>query len=466
MAKNKRKSLAVWTMLCVFFVVLFVLVGPKQVSSITDYTPVTEEGTVTSMTVTDITVTGTATIATAVISSNQTTDTTISAAAITVTGASALNGGITVDSTAFIVADTSGNITTAGTLDVAGAVDFAGTTEFADNTCTITDATGAIATDSNLTVGGNTILTGTVDISGAATLDGGFTVDTNKFTVADGTGNTLVAGTFAVTSTSVFTGGITANGGVTLGAGDDLIGSATSDITMNTSKFTVAGASGDVAVNTNKFTVAGATGNTLVAGTFAVTSTSVFTGGITANGGVTLGAGDDLIGGATSDIAMNSTKFTVAGASGNVAVNTNKFTIAGATGNTLIAGTTTQSGNVDLNAEFDCSDTATFGMSVAFGVVTITTTSDAVDVSEASILNVDTNGGHVTIGGFVGGVAGQVLHLFNSDTNNIIIEDDEAGGNQDIKTHTGADFTVTAEGGVTLIYDGDDTIWRVIGVAL
>ena len=38
----------------------------------------------------------------------------------TLTGAAALNGGITVDSTAFTVADTSGNVATAGTLDVQG----------------------------------------------------------------------------------------------------------------------------------------------------------------------------------------------------------------------------------------------------------------------------------------------------------------------------------------------------------
>ena len=52
-----------------------------------------------------------------------------------------------------------------------------------------------------------------------------------------------------VTSASTF------NGSITLGAGDDLIGSATSDITFNT----------------DKFTVAGDTGNTLIAGTLDVT---------------------------------------------------------------------------------------------------------------------------------------------------------------------------------------------------
>ncbi len=103
---------------------------------------------------------------------------------------------------------------------------------------------------------------------------------------------------------------------------------------------------------------------------------------------------------------------------------------------------------------------------VSVATVTITTSSDAVAIGGGSILNVDTNSGHVTIGGFTGGVAGQILHIYNSDTNNVLIEDDEATGNQDIKTNTGADVTITAEGGVTLIYDGTDNIWRMIGAAL
>ena len=61
----------------------------------------------------------------------------------------------------------------------------------------------------------------------------------------------------------------TFNGGITLGAGDDLIGSSTSDITFNT----------------DKFTVAGATGNTVVAGTLDVTGNIDPTTYETANGG-------------------------------------------------------------------------------------------------------------------------------------------------------------------------------------
>ncbi len=66
-----------------------------------------------------------------------------------------------------------------------------------------------------------------------------------------------------VTSASTF------NGSITLGAGDDLIGSSTSDITFNT----------------DKFTVAGATGNTVVAGTLDVTGNIDPTTYETTNGG-------------------------------------------------------------------------------------------------------------------------------------------------------------------------------------
>ena len=62
-----------------------------------------------------------------------------------------------------------------------------------------------------------------------------------------------------VTNASTF------NGSITLGAGDDLIGSSTSDIDFN-----------------SKFTVAGATGNTVIAGTLGVTGETTLTGGLAA----------------------------------------------------------------------------------------------------------------------------------------------------------------------------------------
>ena len=86
-----------------------------------------------------------------------------------------------------------------------------------------------------------------------------------------------ITGSLSVAGSPVTTGW------VILAAGDNLVGSATSDILINTDKFTVAGATGntlvagtlnvtgDTKVNTDKFTVAASTGNTVVAGTLNVT---------------------------------------------------------------------------------------------------------------------------------------------------------------------------------------------------
>lgn len=96
-------------------------------------------------------------------------------------------------------------------------------------------------------------------------------------------------------------------------------------------------------------------------------------------------------------------------------------------------------------------------------IVTISADSDAVPVHNCSVLEVNTTGGNVTIGGFTGGETGQILHIIAGDAaNNIIIEDDEGTGNQDIKTNTGADVTITADGGYTLIFTG--TYWKGTGL--
>ena len=92
------------------------------------------------------------------------------AGTLTVTGVTALNGGLTMDSNKFTVADTSGNVATAGTMTV----------------------------------------------TGVTALNGGLTMDTNKFTVADTSGDVATAGTLAVTGTSAFTGAVTADGGVSI----------------------------------------------------------------------------------------------------------------------------------------------------------------------------------------------------------------------------------------------------------
>jgi hypothetical protein len=71
--------------------------------------------------------------------------------------------------------------------------------------------------------------------------------------------------------------------------------------------------------------------NRTFAGTLTVTGQSTF------NDHINLGAGDDLIGSSTSDITIN----------------TNKFTVAGDTGNTAIAGTASVGGTLDVTGNFD-----------------------------------------------------------------------------------------------------------------
>ena len=185
-----------------------------------------------------------------------------------------------------------------------------------------------------------------------------------------------------MTGASTFTAGITANGGVTLGAGDDLIGSATSDITFNT----------------NKFTVAGATGNTLVAGTLDVTGAL----GLTAS--ATLGAGADLLGSSTSYITIN----------------TNKFTVAGATGNTLIAGTANVTGILTPAAGVTNPTESTHIWPVGGSVVLATAGTDAAASdgdrywTEIMIPNNVTLTGVSYLVGSVGGTDSVVVQLCNS----------------------------------------------------
>jgi len=83
---------------------------------------------------------------------------------------------------------------------------------------------------------------------------------------------------------------------------------------------------------------------------------------------------------------------------------------------------------------------------------------DNVDVSDTTVLEVDTSSNNVTIGGFSGGVQGQVLYIVKTDTTNFIqLEHDEtpaAGSHQKIFLTSGADERVVGYGGYTLYCNG------------
>jgi hypothetical protein len=83
---------------------------------------------------------------------------------------------------------------------------------------------------------------------------------------------------------------------------------------------------------------------------------------------------------------------------------------------------------------------------------------DNIDVSDTTVLEVDTSSNNVIIGGFTGGVQGQILYIVKTNTANFIqLEHNEGGGSQDIFITTGADERVVGYGGYTLYCNG--TSW-------
>lgn len=82
-----------------------------------------------------------------------------------------------------------------------------------------------------------------------------------------------------------------------------------------------------------------------------------------------------------------------------------------------------------------------------------------VDISNVNILFLDCSVNDITIGGFVGGVNGQVLHISRlcAAVNNATLEHDEGTVNQNIFLHAGGDETLTGEyGGWTLACNGSN----------
>ena len=65
------------------------------------------------------------------------------------------------------------------------------------------------------------------------------------------------------------------------------------------------------------------------------------------------------------------------------------------------------------------------------------------------------------LGGFSGGVAGQVIHLAKTaSSNSIRIENNESTGTQKIFTSSGSDKTISGYGGLSMYCDG--TSWYTL----
>ena len=120
----------------------------------------------------------------------------------------------------------------------------------------------------------------------------------------------------------------TTSGTVTLTSTDDDANAALTLAAGGTGALTLGDANSTTAITSSDWAI-DATG--AATGFGAITADGL----ITANAGVTLGAGDDLIGSSTSDITIDTDKFTVAGATGNVSVGNDLDVVGDLTAGTI-----------------------------------------------------------------------------------------------------------------------------------
>ena len=100
------------------------------------------------------------------------------------------------------------------------------------------------------------------------------------------------------------------------------------------------------------------------------------------------------------------------------------------------------------------------------GTATITASADDTDVSGINTLFINP-GSTVTIGGFAGGVDGQVLHVIVVDADQTVtLENEEVTGTQKLAMHQSADETLTGErGGWTLVFNSITGFWHDVSHA-
>jgi len=158
-------------------------------------------------------------------------------ASLTVTGAAALDGGITADTTAFTVADTSGNVATAGTLLAAGAASLNGGITVDTSNFAVNGTTGAVSTASTLAVTGLSTLTGGYRVGGDAELEANqLYLDVGHTAYIE-----AAAGNLNIRVPTSSTVDIE-NGGLTVAGNANIVGT----LTVNSSRFSVDGSTGDV----------------------------------------------------------------------------------------------------------------------------------------------------------------------------------------------------------------------------
>jgi hypothetical protein len=283
----------------------------------------------------------------------------IIAGTLSVGGAVAANGGFTCDSSAFTVADVTGNTGISGTLSVGGNTQVGNLSSISNIWVSgTTSLSGAVTLSSTLSVGGAATITGQLNANG------GIVCDTNKFLVADNTGHTTIAGNLSVGGT------LSVVGATTLSSTLSIIGNTQAGHLSVISNLSVAGTT----------TLVGATG---VTGTLSTGNTLFVTGATTLSSTLSV-VGNTQVGhlSVISNLNVAGTA-TVTGtlsvggafaANGGFTCDSSAFTVADVTGNTGIAGTLSVGGNTRVGNISSISNIWVSGTTALSGAVTLSST--------------------------------------------------------------------------------------------
>jgi hypothetical protein len=126
------------------------------------------------------------------------------------------------------------------------------------------------------------------------------------------------------------------------------------------------------------------------------------------------------------------------------------------TGNIGVA-TISPNAKLDLNGDFSFSKKTT---------ITTAGVQNALDRQGASRIYMSVSG-TVTLNGIAAGEDGMVIFMYTAAGTTLIINNESGSAlfANRIATHTGATVTITARGGVSMIYDASVSTWRIFGFA-
>ncbi|MCW1908302.1 MAG: hypothetical protein KIH63_003080 [Candidatus Saccharibacteria bacterium] len=322
---------------------------------------------------------------------------------------------------------TSGNLNLTTTTSGNIVLNSAGTIELQDNT----NVTGAFAASTTITAG-----TGLTVTAGGASIAGNSTIATTA-------GNTLSLGN----STGALT--VTGNSSTTF-----VINGTTVDAT----EFNLLNGRDNALVDTNDAV------NTAITGTGALNTGSITSG----FGSIDTGADNITTTGTvqgTTSVLTSSLDRVSAGAL-NIGASTATSIVLGQ--NTSLTGTATfTSGTGAVLMQGNTDVAATVSLATRRGT-TYTTAGSANDVaiSTASLYLLDTSGAAQTITGIVAGRDGQILTLVNTDAAlGVTFTDNDAASSaaNRISTGTGASVNLAPGAAITLVYDSNASLWRMVG---